>query len=597
MLALLLVLVAASCGGDRESDTPKHAPTFRHLLVVTLDTTRADRLGCYGADPNLTPVIDARARSGVVFERAYTTVPHTLPAHVSLFTGHWPFVHGLRMNGTHCLASEVVTLAEQMQDAGLRTAAFPAAAVLDEGLGLEQGFEQYFTEDIGSERVMPPQRMGERTVELFESWLAQRDADERWFAWLHFFEPHAPYTPPPDLRERFDSDYDAEIHHTDRLVGRVFDLLEARGELDTTLLCITSDHGEGLGDHREDTHGTFIYDSTMHVPLILSHPTLPARRVGEVVSLVDVAPTLCELMDVAPMECSGRSMLGYFDGSRPAPEARGAYLESYIPFLTYGWSPLESVVEREAKYIAAPRPELYDPHADPGETLDLASERPQERERLELRLQEFANSTAVRYAASEAELSPAELRRLQALGYAAIESVAPELQPPGRGAGIDPKDGTELLPVIQDLVRSQMLDDADAVAKHAFTILEHDPGNPLALEAAGVELCGAGNYERAAELLERLDARDRSTASSLLSLGVALLHLERLDEAKAALDRALQREPSNERALRWLAEVHERRGDSGAALEVYELLLENFTGPDSARRFLRQQIERLRGSG
>jgi arylsulfatase A-like enzyme len=271
-----------------------------NVLIITLDTTRADRLGCYGYEGARTPRIDALAAAGVLFEDAYCPTPLTLPSHASLFTGTDPYLHGVHNNGTYVLGPELATLAEILKSAGCETAAFTASFSVDSRFGLDRGFDVYddtFQEGAPFKAINSERRAGE-VFDAFRDWMEQRESG-RFFAWVHFFDPHLPYDPPSPYREQFADDlYDGEIAYMDVHVGRIVDLLERQGLLHSTLLVLAGDHGEAFGEKGESGHGVFIYDGTMKIPLIFHAPeNLPrGRTVRTRARLIDVFPTVLDLL-------------------------------------------------------------------------------------------------------------------------------------------------------------------------------------------------------------------------------------------------------------------------------------------------------------
>ena len=357
-----LLALASACG--EASDKAAPLANGANVLLVTIDTLRADKLGCYGGDPRVSPTLDALAGQGVLFESAYTPVPHTLPAHTTLMTGDNPYVHGIRANSIFRVPEAAATLAEHLRAAGYHTAAFPSADVLNATQGLDQGFDVYEA-DLGAGVGRPlPQRPAEDTTRRVLSWL-ETTGEQPFFAWVHYFDPHMPYETPADLIGRFESAYEAEIHHVDRHVARLLEALRSRNDLSNTLVCVTSDHGESLGEHGENSHGYFLYEATMRVPLLFVHPVLEPRRVPGTVSLQDIAPTLVEMVAAPSFPCAGRSLRPELAGQLRAPE--DAYLETYVPYLSFGWSPMEGIVRDGWKYIEAPAPELFHLAADPEE--------------------------------------------------------------------------------------------------------------------------------------------------------------------------------------------------------------------------------------
>src|SRR5437773_3112139 len=369
LAAVLVLLGGCSSGHDRPN-----------VLVITVDTLRADRLGCYGFGLAHTPAIDRLADEGVRCADAATSAPITLPAHSSIMTGLYPPAHGVRDNGNYALAPEAVTLAERLHDAGYRTAAFVSALVLARRYGLDQGFDLY-DDDLWSEdepplfmiRKRPAPRTADRALAWLRGWKADRGG-QPFFMWVHFFDPHEPYElRSTDLAALAPTPYDAEVAQADRGVGRVLDWLRSEGVLDHTLVVFTADHGESLGEHGEPTHGIFIYDATGHVPLIWRLP--PAFPAGATydgpVRHIDIVPTILAVLGLSGGETTqGLDLLPAFAGRMPPPDVP-QYSEARLAEEGFGMAPLFGVRHDGRKWIRAPRPELYDLRADPREQTNL----------------------------------------------------------------------------------------------------------------------------------------------------------------------------------------------------------------------------------
>lgn len=393
------------------------APRPLSVLLVTLDTTRADRLGCYGRAGAATPNLDALAARGVLFRQAYAHVPLTCPSHASMLTGRLPTRHGVRDNGGYVLAPEIPTVAERFQAAGHRTGAFVSAFVLDRRFGLARGFGTYHDRvppGRAADQGDPSHRSvrAEDTVGRAMQWLSAATA-QPFFLWVHLFDPHHPYEPPEPFASRFRADpYDGELAYLDAQLGRLIEAAAARG----ALVAVMGDHGEGLGDHQEVTHSYFVYSNTQRVPFLLSLPGhLPAgTAVDGVVRGVDLAPTLLDLAGLPALpETDGSSLVPWLTGRRDG-DAGPAYLESYHPRFWWGASELLGLRSGRWLFIEAPRPELYDVAADPAEKANLAASRPAELEALRARLRTF-NAGGPPAPAGRVDAETA--RNLRALGY------------------------------------------------------------------------------------------------------------------------------------------------------------------------------------
>jgi choline-sulfatase len=433
---LALIIVAAALVGGlwwRAAD-PRQAPMG--VVLITLDTTRADRLPAYGFMDASMPHLDRLAREGVVFDQAASVSPLTLPAHASLFTGLLPPAHGVRDNADSPLAPDHTTLAEILQGRGFRTGAFVGSVVVDADRGLAQGFERY--SGVGASDRPRPRRGQRRADEVIgdaTGWL-EEVAGSRFFLWAHLYDPHRPYDPPEPFRSRYADPYVGEIAFADSQIGRLLEQLEAHDLLDRTLLIVAADHGESLGEHGERDHGIFIYQSVIRVPLIMRGPGIAPGRIGEVVRLTDVMPTVLDLLGIPAPALDGVSLVDLMRGRRGDLD-REAYAESLYP-QRFGWSPLRALRQGRYKFIEAPRPELYDLHRDPFEERNLYDERRPMADALAQRLAVIGDREPAPGGRAEAGLvSPALQQRLAALGY--VGSVSPRALPEAADLP-DPKD-------------------------------------------------------------------------------------------------------------------------------------------------------------
>jgi arylsulfatase A-like enzyme/Tfp pilus assembly protein PilF len=416
-----------ACGGSSTGlgPLPRGIDAAQHnLVVVTLDTTRADRIGCYGAKDVETPRLDALAAGGVRFGAAVSPMPLTLPVHATLFTSLLPGAHGVRDNGGYKLAPEVLTLAEALQTRGVTTGGFVSAFVLDRRWGIAQGFDRYLDDfDFANQAKLSMgeiQRPGNETVDAALAWIREVK-DRRFFAWVHLYDPHTPYDPPEPYRSRYAGrPYDGEIAWTDELVGRVIDELGRLDLADRTVVLVLADHGESLGEHGEHGHGYYVYEQVAHVPALLATPYkgLRGRVVSDVVRTLDFAPTLLELVGAAGAlpKAQGVSLVPLLAEGKPP--ARDGYTESFYARFHYGWSELRAIRTKRWHFIEAPRAELYDLERDPGETANLASTELGTVERLRESLAEFERDSAPQVAATApVEEDEETLRKLASLGY------------------------------------------------------------------------------------------------------------------------------------------------------------------------------------
>jgi len=456
-IALLSALVAACIGGltslrscrqsvDRLSLGSLPQGVSRsdlNVILITLDTTRADRLGAYGFQSISTPNIDRLAREGVLFEQTATAAPLTLPAHASLFTGRFPFGHGVRDNAGFVLDPRETTLAEILKRRGYQTGAFVGSFVLASDRGLSQGFDTYRDNfSAPHQRNIPGglRRRADQVADDALSWLEQVGSS-RFFAWMHFYDAHAPYQPlEPDNALYASRPYDAEIAFMDAQVGRILDFLGQHRLLDRTIVVIIGDHGEGLGDHRETAHGVFVYESVIRVPFIIRAPFegLRARIVDDVTRSVDMMPTLLDLIGVPPPpSIDGTSLIPLTTGAVRSLNLE-AYSESLYPLYRFGWSDLHALRAGRFKVIAAPRPELYDLQQDPFEEHNVFEAQRALAERMIARLHKMEASSEVSTAGqSQSDVDPETAAKLASLGYVSRSGVR---HPADAGGLPDPKD-------------------------------------------------------------------------------------------------------------------------------------------------------------
>ena len=542
-LFITLALVAAALGlaawaamhAWRGSAAPRYPGA--NVLLVTIDTLRADRLGAYGYGPAETPRIDRLARQGVHFKQVVSPMPLTLPSHTSLMTALSTAEHGVRDNGAFELAPAHTTLAERLTASGYESAAFVAAFVLHSRWGLARGFAHYdddFEYDQPGGIPGQVERRAEAVVDAALAWLREprQPREAPFLAWVHLYDPHAPYAAPESWDSRFPGrPYDAEVAYTDAQIGRLLDGLEAAGTLENTLVVITADHGEGLGEHGEPGHGMFLYDTTLMVPLVIRLPDaqVAGREVAEQVRLIDVAPTILELVGVMPPDSyAGESLTPFFSG---VSDPRPAYSETYYPRWHFGWQELHSLRQEGFKYILAPRDELYDLAADPAESRNLADELATRSEAFRDEVEELRGDGA---ASGSERLSGETAARLRALGY--LSGAPAEV---AEGPLADPKD-----------------------KMHLFT---------RTTEAQGMLI--EGEYAGAVEALRGVIEEDPRIVAAQLTLGNSLFRLGQYAAAAEAFQATLDLSPANDLALSNLGLAHRRLGDAETARADFEALL------------------------
>lgn len=584
-IAVALVALAAYFGLSRlsphsdgwpEQLTPGAARGF-NVLLITLDTTRADRLGCYGHTAAQTPVLDRLAAGGIRFDDAVTVAPITLPSHASILTGLNPPKHGVRHNGEFHLAPEHETLAETLKDAGYDTAAFISAFVLDARFGLDQGFDRY--DDTVSVPTAAPdahfhkpihERSAGRVTDSAIEWLNNRSRSGPFFCWVHYFDPHSPYQPPPPYAAPFKNrPYDGEIAYMDAQIGRLLEAFQKHGRLDETVTVVVADHGESLGEHGESSHAKLIYESTMHVPLIVSCPArihTPCVVDDVVVSVADVAPTILDLLEITPRHAmDGQSLLTVRNDSE-----RTLYLETLAPYLDNGWSPLFGLRRHDAKYILAPRAEYYDLRVDPGERKNLYAQLRgmalTERDSLVEELNSIlAESPSMGEVVESAQpLDTEAIRRLESLGY--VGSIA---QIDDGEVLLDPKDVMAIQRETDraaNLARSGQHEEALRLMKQAADASPRDPALLLTMGKAYLLINRVAEAEDAFRKAHSI----RPTARVCILLAQIMLPANRLDEAEALLDQAEALDPHHGGTYLARGDLLGMRGLYDEALAAYE---------------------------
>jgi len=616
----LILLLVSGCGGSGPSDTTLKGPRNdaasealkgpARVVLVTIDTLRADHVGAYGYTSARTPALDGLARDGVRFDRAFAAAPITLTSHASLMTGLYPPGHGARDNGMH-VDVKIPTLAERFAHAGFATAAFVAAFPLDSRFGLNKGFGTYGDRmPRGPDGRLANERPGRAVVDEALAWLDQHRGG-RFFLWVHLFEPHAPYgnpADPADARRPVAARYDEDIAEADRQIARLLDgLHDARND---TLIVAAADHGEAFGEHEEISHSVFVYDTTLRVPLIVAGPGVPhGTHVTDDVSLVDVAPTIARLAQLGPFDADGVDLTPVLTGGHLG--ARRLYAESFAPLLDFGWSPLRAVRADGWKYIAAPTPELYDLSADPGETRNRIKEQTQRAADMARHVDAVSPATLPTVSTAA---DPEAQRRLQALGYVSGGRDRSGTRP-------DPKDRRAQAARIAQVTSGEL--HGDALERALRAILNEDPDNSQANVRLGYLLMNSGRCRDAIPLFSRaisaafpgadaylglagcqVEARDAAAAEETLkeakqadaddaivlaNLGIVISDRGRPAQGLPFLQRALTLDPDLHQARFSLAIAYARLGRKNEAAKEAEELLRRL--PRDAPQ--RPEVERL----
>ena len=593
----LLPLLLFAC--DEPTGVPDRGepPSF---LLVTLDTTRADRIGAYGYDAAETPALDALADRGVLFERAYTPAPITLPSHASMLTGLYPRTHGVRDNGRFVLAPETVLVSEVLREAGWRTAAFVGSFVLDARFGLDQGFETYAGPAIHVSRPTLSERPGNEVADDAIAWLTSLAPGERFFLWAHFFDPHAPYAPPAPWSERHGDPYDAEIAFADAQLRRVVEAAQVRTAAADLVIAVAADHGESLGEHDEPTHGFLLYQATMRVPLILSGGRLgrlAGTRVTHPVSTADLAVTFLALAGIDPGALPDARVPPLLSGSAalsPGDPKRLVLLETLFPYHMMGWRGLIGLVHGDDKFILGREPELYALDDDPGELRNLASTRRGVTTDYGRQVRTAFADPGPPGRALARNPDSEERALLASLGYLAGDAsgdpFARDLPDPrDRAAGVgrgnrarelfhrwvarkaEPRAATAFENARRESEGRAWLEEARALF---VEVIAESPGAAAArIDLASVEL-ELGNAEAAVEILE--DFTDSRWESSEIHFNLALAyeHLGRSDDALRAARGAIDlASPVAPQYYQWLAMHHAGAGQFGRAVWWLDELL------------------------
>lgn len=616
LTCLSLLVIAAGCcvSGCQKSppDPPPAAPAKPpNVLLITLDTTRADRLGAYGFGLARTPVIDRLAREGVVCTDCATTAPITMVAHASILTGLLPPAHGVRDNGTYALSDDAVTLAECLKNAGYDTHAAVSAQVLAKRYNLTQGFDSYDDEMWEEDRppiFMIPDRPGPKTATRAVAWLEEWAARENrppFFLWTHFFDPHQPYEANVENGYLMPSPYDAEIAQADSAVGILVDWLAKQGQLDNTLIVVTADHGESLGEHGEKTHAIFIYDATIRVPLILRYPACfsPQTTYNGPVRCIDLMPTILSIAGVTGGEgTQGQDLVSALQGKVPPPQLP-QYCESLLSEVGFGMAPLFGIRMDGYKYIRAPKPELYELANDPKELENIHARTPDVAIRLDGELSKLIQECEERALVEKRNPMDNEtMEMLQALGYLSADSQRQAMQ------GMDPKDGLPYHEKLEDarhfaqqgryedaekllravvtdlprhvsarntlayvLMRQQKREEAAGEYQESLSI---DPNQSRAEHMLGFIALQKGDFKEAEQHYRKALEITPRFVEAMLQLGFVLAEQGDLETAQQWYDKALQEDATSPRALANIADLYFLREDFTRAMTQYEKALD-----------------------
>ena len=543
-----------------------------NVLLVTLDTTRADHLGTYGYAGASTPNLDRLAAGAVVFEHCISPSAFTLPSHSSIMTGLYPPAHGVRLNGDTALADQFETLAESFSRRGYRTGAFVGAFVLDSRWGIAQGFQHYDDEFHNSANqqldLARLQRPANLVVDAALQWL-NGASDKPFMTWVHLYDAHTPYEPPQPFRDRFATKgphglYDGEISFADSQVQRLLQWLDERGQRDNTIVIITADHGEGLGSHGESEHGFYVYDYAVRVPLIVKVPGTTPARVAAQVRTVDILPTLLDLTGEKIGDMDGKSLLPLLRDTTTA-EPRSAYSESVVTKMQYGWAPLYSLRTNQHKFIEAPRSELYDLTKDPAEANNVLDQERRVALQLRKELQAIRDHAAKRAPANEeANLDAETVSKLASLGY--LGGGSNTLTDGDDSALADPKDKMHLFESVAYAANLMLKEDYKEAANVLDIVLRDDPNIPQAQLLIVAAYRKTGRQQQAKNILDAYLKKDPGNVRALLVMAEMLSEEGKRDEVLAMCKRALASDSRNSRAHELMADVYMASNEHALAL-------------------------------
>src|SRR5712692_2440349 len=543
---LLLLIACLLLTAPRGLAAGNPAP---NVVVITIDTLRPDHLGCYGYKQIRTPNIDALAADGIRFERAYTSVPVTLPSHTVIFTGTYPIYSGMHDFAANKLNPMQPTLASVLKEHGYTTGAVVASAVLDSRFGLNRGFDFYYDRfdfsRLQESNIDEMERPGNVVADVTLDWLS-KNYQKKFFLWMHLYDPHYPYRPPAPYREQYkDRLYDGEIAFADAQVGRLIRFLKDKNLYRNTLIVLTGDHGESLGEHGEKTHGFFIYNATLHVPLIFhTSGVTSAKSAPDLVSLADLMPTVLRVLKLdVPSNVQGCRLLPLFlpKGEMEAPSL---YAETFLPRLHFNWSELRAVETENYHFIDAPKPELYDLIKDPGETENLYSQKKAVSEEMRARLTALIHQYgAGQELAEKTGLDPTLMERLKSLGYAGFSgggsvTVSDRALP-------DPKDRIQIYELFSDAMADSQHGRYPEAAEKLTAVLKTEPDSVPAHYLLGLNYYRLGEFPKAIEQLQRVLELSPDYALAVFNLGLAYGNSGDWDHAIQYLKRALELDGTN----------------------------------------------------
>jgi len=578
VLTSVIFIACAGCG-----QKIKRGPA--NVMLITVDTLRADRLGAYGYQYIRTPVIDRMAADGVMFERALTAVPITLPSHATIMTGLYPPAHGVRDNSNFILPNKVMTLAGILHNKGYRTGAIVGSLVLDRVFGLDQGFDLYDDSGMSIEKklavILSPERRADEVTDHAIAWLHDTEKSAKpFFLWVHYFDPHVLYDPPAPFKEEYKSSpYDGEIAFVDRQLGRLLE--DARKAAGSTplLVVFVSDHGEDLGQHKEETHGLFVYNSTMHVPLIINYEgkIRGGKKIKTQVRTVDIAPTILDLLGLEiPAWMQGKSLVSLIEKGDDTQD-RAAYMETELPLLHYGWSDLKAIAASGYVYIKSPKPELYDIRKDFDEEENLIVSQPETAAKMERLLWAMENKISMESFQREARAKGAPsdtARKLEALGYINVQSEPSATREISYNNRPVPSDNVvmhiEFMKAVQLVTELKYSEAADIIKR----LIEKDKRNAYFRVFYAKALYFSGQRENAQRVTMKVLEENPQYVDAITVLAGMKFDANNISKAKALFARAEALAPSDTNILLQLARIAYKEGETEKAEKLLRRTIE-----------------------
>jgi arylsulfatase A-like enzyme/cytochrome c-type biogenesis protein CcmH/NrfG len=541
----------------------------RNLVLITIDTLRADYVSCNGSTKVQTPNIDRLANGGVNFQRVRTAVPLTLPAHTSILTALYPPAHGVRDNGTYVLAQDRLTLAEVLKQHGYTTAAFVGSFILDHRFGLAQGFDVYddrITQDPSQLENLDAERNATAVDAAFAKWLDTYEQKAPVFLWIHLYDPHAPYVPPEPYRTRYQQNlYAGEIAYADEIVGKIVQQLQTRKLIDNSIIALVGDHGEALGEHEETTHSVLIYNSTLDVPMLIYAPGVvkPGIKIGSLSRTIDLAPTLLETLNISDKLGEGISWSSVIEQKGNLPPVF-AYSESLYAKFNLGWSELRGIETEKYHYILSPKPELYDTQKDPAELNNLAKSLPAVARDLRQKLESLPHPAETRSQPLDEETR----EKLSSLGY--ISGSAPS----AKSSSVNPRDKMAVSHKIQIGIADFTKGNFVPAAQTFQSILTNEPDIPLLYQYLGICYMRLERLPEARKVYEAAITRGIDSSGFRMNLGIIHTKAREFSRAQAELEKAIEMDPLNVSAYFYLADLLRIKGEPDQAIERYKKALE-----------------------